>query len=63
MRKGTYSNKDLSKGHIFTIDDVIFLRPKGKVEPFVFYKKFLGKKLLKNLSEGEEIELSHIAKD
>ncbi len=60
MRKGTYLNNDLKSGHVLTIDDVTFLRPKGKVEPSTFYKKFIGKKIIKNLKSGDELDFSAI---
>ncbi|MDA9633286.1 N-acetylneuraminate synthase family protein [bacterium] len=60
MRKGTYLNNDFTPGHILTINDVIFLRPKGKVEPSTFYKKFIGKKIIKNLKLGDELDFSAI---
>ena len=56
----TYLNNDFTPGHILTINDVIFLRPKGKVEPSTFYKKFIGKKIIKNLKLGDELDFSAI---
>ena len=53
QRRGVYLTKKLKKGHILKKEDMVCLRPfvKNSISPFEI-KKFLGKKIKKNLSKN-----------
>ena len=55
-------NKNLEKNHILKIDDLIFLRTGKKGVMIDYYKKFLGKRLIKNVKKYESANYNLIKK-
>ncbi len=56
-RKSIYLNKNLHQGHILTSEDFIMKRTGEGISP-MRYKEIVGKKLLKNLLEGHQLNFS-----
>lgn len=52
FEKGIYFSKDLAKGQTICIDDISFKKPSGDI-PASDYKKYLGKKLKKNVKKNQ----------
>ena len=53
MRKGTYANKDIKKGTLVTMDDVMFLRPKNGISPKDFFLRYKKKRINRDIKSGE----------
>ena len=62
QRRAIRTNKDLKIGNILSENDLIYLRPCPK-EGLPPYKKnqIIGKKILKNINEGDIIKESDLA--
>lgn len=60
-RRSAYALKDLSKGHLLSAQDIIFLRPGYGIPPNRI-NRVLGQKLKKKIKKNELIKLSHLNK-
>ena len=58
-RRSLYYAKDLKKGDVLDINNIIAKRPSGNLPPS-FLKKLLGKKLSKSVKEDDLVSLSDI---
>lgn len=58
-RKSIFINKNLSKGHIITEDDIISLRPGDGISPME-WENVVGKKLIVDKNEFDKLLLSEI---
>ncbi|PIR79709.1 MAG: N-acetylneuraminate synthase, partial [Candidatus Levybacteria bacterium CG10_big_fil_rev_8_21_14_0_10_35_13] len=59
VRKSIVANHSLEKGQILTEEDIEAKRPGNGVSPTLF-KKFIGKRLKRNVLEDEQISLRDI---
>lgn len=58
-RKSIFINKNLSKGHILTEDDLIMMRPGNGISPMLMMS-VIGKKLNEELTAGNMLTWQHI---
>jgi len=58
FRKGLYFSNKFKKGHKLLESDIFFARPETQLK-LNNYKKFLGKRLLRNVSKFNEIKISY----
>jgi len=59
VRRSAFINKNLSEGVAITMEDLDFRRPGTGIPPSD-YKRLIGKKLRKSLTEGEQLSWQHI---
>lgn len=59
FRRSLYFIKDLKKNHIINSNDIKRIRPGFGLEP-KYYKKIIGKKLLKNVERGDPVNKKNI---
>ena len=61
-KKIIFFNKNLKKNHILKLDDLIFLRNGQKGEMIDGYKKFLGKKIIKDVKKYQALKYEFFKK-
>ena len=58
-RRSIFFNKDLKKNQKIRRDDLIMLRPAIGINPFEVNKKYIGKKIKRDLKKGEILKKNH----
>lgn len=52
MRKGIYARHAIKRGTRITVDDVLFLRPRGDIGPREFYLEYQGREARTDIAQG-----------
>jgi N,N'-diacetyllegionaminate synthase len=60
FRRAAYYSRDLSKGTVVAEDDICFLRPAGKLHPYIAQQRLVGAKLTVDVKSKQEVNLQHI---
>lgn len=61
FRRAAYYSRDLCKGTTVAEDDICFLRPVGKLHPYIATKRLVGAKLTVDVKSRQEVDLQHIS--
>lgn len=59
MQKGVFARRNMQQGRVIKLDDVKFLRPRGKITPKEFSLRYRDTPLRCSLRAGEALEPRH----
>ena len=63
MFKGTYARRAIARNEPVTIDDVMFLRPKGEIGPKEFFLAYRGRRAGRDIAAGSPLSVDSFAKE